>query len=130
MSFSGLKTAVRYYVESPEGAAAEKADVAASFQAAVVDVLMQRLDAAFERKAYTSVVLSGGVAANSALQAALNSWGLRNGVPALVPPPKYCTDNAAMIAAAAAYQGDAVLADALTLTADPNLPFELRAVSS
>lgn len=130
MSFSGLKTAVRYYVESPEGASAEKADVAASFQAAVVDVLMQRLDAAFERKAYTSVVLSGGVAANSALQAALNSWGLRNGVPALVPPPKYCTDNAAMIAAAAAYQGDAVLADALTLTADPNLPFELRAVSS
>jgi N6-L-threonylcarbamoyladenine synthase len=130
MSFSGLKTAVRYYVESPEGASAEKADVAASFQAAVVDVLMQRLDAAFERKAYTSVVLSGGVAANSALQAALNSWGLRNGVPALVPPPKYCTDNAAMIAAAAAYQGDAVLADALTLTADPNLPFELRTVSS
>ena len=130
MSFSGLKTAVRYYVESPEGASAAKADVAASFQAAVVDVLMQRLDAAFERKAYTSVVLSGGVAANSALQAALNSWGLRNGVPALVPPPKYCTDNAAMIAAAAAYQGVAVLADALTLTADPNLPFELRAVSS
>lgn len=125
MSFSGLKTAVRYYVESPEGASAEKADVAASFQAAVVDVLMQRLDAAFERKAYTSVVLSGGVAANSALQAALNAWGMRNGVPALVPPPKYCTDNAAMIAAAASYQGDAVLADALTLTADPNLPFEL-----
>lgn len=125
MSFSGLKTAVRYYVESPEGADAAKADVAASFQSAVVDVLMQRLDAAFERKAYTSVVLSGGVAANSALQAALHDWGRSNGVPAFVPPPKYCTDNAAMIAAAAAYQGDAVLADALTLTADPNLPFEL-----
>jgi N6-L-threonylcarbamoyladenine synthase len=126
MSFSGLKTAVRYFVESDEGASADKADVAASFQAAVVDVLMQRLDAAFERKAYTSVVLSGGVAANSALQAALKAWGMRNGIPALVPPPKYCTDNAAMVAAAAAYQGDAVLADPLTLTADPNLPFELE----
>jgi N6-L-threonylcarbamoyladenine synthase len=124
MSFSGLKTAVRYYVESDEGASAEKADVAASFQAAVVDVLMQRLSAAFERRAYTSVVLSGGVAANSALQAALRDWGARNGIPAFVPPPKYCTDNAAMIAAAADYQGEAVRVDPLTLTADPNLPFE------
>jgi N6-L-threonylcarbamoyladenine synthase len=126
MSFSGLKTAVRYFVESGEGASADKSDVAASFQAAVVDVLMQRLNAAFEREAYTSVVLSGGVAANSALQAALKEWGRRNGVHTLVPPPKYCTDNAAMIAAAAAYQGDAVLADPLTLSADPNLPFELQ----
>lgn len=125
MSFSGLKTAVRYYVESGEGASAEKADVAASFQAAVVDVLMQRLNAAFEQRAYTSVVLSGGVAANSALQAALREWGARNSIPAFVPPPKYCTDNAAMIAAAAAYQGETVRVDPLTLTADPNLPFEL-----
>jgi N6-L-threonylcarbamoyladenine synthase len=125
MSFSGLKTAVRYYVESDEGAGAERADVAASFQAAVIDVLMQRLNAAFEREPYTCVVLSGGVAANSALQAALKEWGTRMGVPAFVPPPKYCTDNAAMIAAAAAHQGDTVRADALTLSADPNLPFEL-----
>ncbi len=125
MSFSGLKTAVRYYVESDEGASADKADVAASFQAAVVDVLVQRLNAAFEREAYTSVVLSGGVAANSALQAALRDWSSRTGVPALIPPPKYCTDNAAMIAAAAAYQGEAVRADPLTLTADANLPFEV-----
>ena len=125
MSFSGLKTAVRYYVESPQGAQAEKADVAASFQSAVVDVLMQRLDAAFEQRAYTSVVLSGGVAANSALQAALRAWSERSGVPAFVPPPKYCTDNAAMIAAAAEYQGDAVRVDPLALTADPNLPFAI-----
>lgn len=126
MSFSGLKTSVRYYVESPQGALTHKADVAASFQAAVVDVLMQRLDQAFERAAYTSVVLSGGVAANSALQAALREWGTRNGIPTFIPPPKYCTDNAAMIAAAAAHQGSAVLVDPLTLSADPNLPFELR----
>jgi N6-L-threonylcarbamoyladenine synthase len=127
MSFSGLKTAVRYYIESAEGAAADKADVAASFQSAVIDVLMQRVDAAFERRGYTSIVLSGGVAANSALQGALRDWSARNGIPALIPPPKYCTDNAAMIAAAADYQGEAVRVDPLALTANPNLPFELAA---
>ncbi len=125
MSFSGLKTAVRYFVESPAGAQAAKADVAASFQAAVIDVLMNRVDAAFERRAYTAIVLSGGVAANSALQAALRAWSQRSGVPAFIPPPKYCTDNAAMIAAAAFQQIDAVRVDPMSLTADPNLPFEL-----
>lgn len=125
MSFSGLKTAVRYFIESPAGSGAAKADVAASFQAAVIDVLMDRVNAAFERRPYTSIVLSGGVAANSALQAALREWSDRTGVPAFIPPPKYCTDNAAMIAAAAAYQGENVRVDPVRLTADPNLPFEL-----
>lgn len=125
MSFSGLKTSVRYYLESPAGAAATKADVAASFQAAVIDVLMHRVQAAFEQRPYTSVVLSGGVAANSALQAALREWSERSGVRAFIPPPKYCTDNAAMIAAAADYQKDAVRVDPLQLSADPNLPFTL-----
>lgn len=127
MSFSGLKTAVRYFIESGEGANAAKPDVAASFQAAVIDVLMQRVQAAFERRPYTGIVLSGGVAANSALQARLRAWSERSGVPAFIPPPKYCTDNAAMIAAAAAHQGEAILVDPMTLTADPNLPFELCA---
>lgn len=125
MSFSGLKTSVRYYLESPAGAAATKADVAASFQAAVIDVLMHRVRAAFEQRPYTSVVLSGGVAANSALQAALREWSERSGVRAFIPPPKYCTDNAAMIAAAADYQNEAVRVDPLQLSADPNLPFTL-----
>jgi N6-L-threonylcarbamoyladenine synthase len=128
MSFSGLKTAVRYFVESDAGKDASKEDVAASFQAAVIDVLMDRVHAAFEKRPYTSVVLSGGVAANSALQAALRSWAERNGVRAFIPPPKYCTDNAAMIAAAAYHQRDAVRADPMTLSADPNLPFELSRV--
>jgi len=125
MSFSGLKTAVRYFVESEDGAKARKEDVAASFQSAVVDVLIDRVDAAFSQKPYTSVVLSGGVAANSALQAALTAWGKRSGADVFIPPPKYCTDNAAMIAGAAAHQGLAVKADPLTLSADPNLKFEL-----
>jgi N6-L-threonylcarbamoyladenine synthase len=124
LSFSGLKTSVRYFLESDAGREAKRDDVAASFQAAVVDVLMARLKAAFERDSYEAVALSGGVAANSALQAAFRSWTQCNGIPAFIPPPKYCTDNAAMIAAAAYHQRDRMRADPLTLCADPNLPFE------
>ncbi len=123
LSFSGLKTSVRYFLESEAGREAKPEDVAASFQAAVVDVLIARVDRAFASGSYRAVVLSGGVAANSALQHALRAWSERNGIPAFIPPPKYCTDNAAMIAAVAAYQNGAVLADPLTLSADPNLPF-------
>ncbi len=126
LSFSGLKTSVRYFLESEAGRNASPQDVAASFQAAVVDVLIARVDSAFERATYTGVVLSGGVAANSGLQAALRAWAETCGVAALIPPPKYCTDNAAMIAAAAFYQGDAVLVDPITLSANPNLPFSFE----
>ena len=124
LSFSGLKTSVRYFLESEAGREAKREDVAASFQAAVVDVLMARLQAAHERDHYNAVTLSGGVAANTALQTAFRSWSERNGIAAFVPPPQYCTDNAAMIAAAAYHQGEAALADPLALSADPNLPFE------
>ena len=126
MSFSGLKTAVRYFLESPGGKDATIENVAASFQAAIVDVLIDRVRKAVDRQNYNAVVLSGGVAANSALQAAISAWGKRTGIPTFIPPPKYCTDNAAMIAAAAAFQGDAVAVNPLTLSADPNLPFALQ----
>jgi N6-L-threonylcarbamoyladenine synthase len=129
-SFSGLKTSVRYFLESAAGREAAPADVAASFQAAVVDALMTQLQAAFERARYNAVVVSGGVAANSALASAVTAWSRRDGVPVFIPPPKYCTDNAAMIAAAAFYQRDATRADPLSMTADPNLPFVLTAPSS
>ena len=125
LSFSGLKTSVRYFLESEAGRDAAREDVAASFQAAVVDVLMARVQSAYERGSYKAAVLSGGVAANSALRDRFRAWAERNGVTAYIPPPKYCTDNAAMIAAAAYYQGDAALVDPLTLCADPNLPFEI-----
>jgi N6-L-threonylcarbamoyladenine synthase len=123
MSFSGIKTNVKYFLESPVGKAAKPADVAASFQAAVVDVLMDRLNRAAQREAYKGVVLSGGVAANSALRAAFLAWGERTGIPAHIPHMRFCTDNAAMIAAAADRQGEAVRADAMTLSADPSLRF-------
>jgi N6-L-threonylcarbamoyladenine synthase len=125
LSFSGLKTSVRYFLESDAGRTATPEDVAASFQAAVVDVLVARVRAAFERAGYRALVLSGGVAANSALQAAIRDWGDRSGVSVFVPPPMYCTDNAAMIAAAAYYQRAIARADALALSADPNLTFEI-----
>jgi N6-L-threonylcarbamoyladenine synthase len=125
MSFSGLKTSVRYFLESDEGKHANRADVAASFQAAVLDVLMSRVQRAFAAHPYNALVLSGGVAANSALQQRVRDWSARSGVPAFIPPPKYCTDNAAMIAAAAYHQRAFTAVDAMTLSADPNLPFAL-----
>jgi N6-L-threonylcarbamoyladenine synthase len=127
MSFSGVKTAVKYFLESEPGRSAAPADVAASFQAAVVDVLIDRLERAAIRAPYKAAVLSGGVAANSALRAAFEAWSQRTGIPGLIPSLRFCTDNAAMIAAAADRQGPAVLADPLELAADPNLPFVLPA---
>jgi N6-L-threonylcarbamoyladenine synthase len=121
MSFSGVKTSARYLLEKePER---NHADVAASFQAAVVDVLIDRLARAAKAAPYTCAVLSGGVAANSALQTAFAEWGKRSGLAGYIPAKRYCTDNAAMIAAAADRQGESVRVDPATLTADPNLAF-------
>jgi N6-L-threonylcarbamoyladenine synthase len=129
-SFSGLKTSVRYFLEGapgareqPRGANARPADIAASFQAAVVDALIDRTRRALEGAPYRGAVLSGGVAANSLLRNRFERLCAGRGLPAFVPPLRYCTDNAAMIAAAADRQGSAVRADPMRLTPDPNLPF-------
>ncbi len=124
-SFSGLKTSVRYFLERPEGRTAKPADVAASFQAAVVDMLIEKTRRALEGGAFRGAVLSGGVAANAPLRTAFEALCARLGIPAFVPELRYSTDNAAMIAAAADRQGEAVEADTLTLSADPDLPFDL-----
>jgi len=121
MSFSGVKTSARYLLEKEPDR--NRADVAASFQAAVVDVLVDRLARAATDATYTSAVLSGGVAANSALQSAFRAWSERTGIPGYIPERRFCTDNAAMIAAAADRQGELVRADPMTLTANPNLAF-------
>jgi N6-L-threonylcarbamoyladenine synthase len=123
MSFSGLKTSVRYFLQSDEGRRARRADVAASFQAAVVEVLIDRTARALEAGEYRALVLSGGVAANGALQRAFRALAQRRGVPAFVPERRFCTDNAAMIAAAAQRRGESARVDPKTLTADPNLRF-------
>jgi len=129
LSFSGLKTAARRFIESPAGQAMSHNDIAASFQAAIVDVLVDRVNRASTRANYRSVVLSGGVAANSGLQQAIRSWSERSGIPVHIPPLRFCTDNAAMIAAVADRQSAHVSADPMTLTANPQLPFTFPALS-
>jgi N6-L-threonylcarbamoyladenine synthase len=98
-SFSGLKTAVLHQVRrGPEVAVG---DLAASFQAAVVDVLTDKLAAAADTIDAGTLVLGGGVAANSALRASIAELAATTDRVALLPPPDLCTDNAAMIAATA-----------------------------
>jgi N6-L-threonylcarbamoyladenine synthase len=106
-SFSGLKTAVVQHMRA-DGAAGENgeeheavADVAASFQAAVVDQLVSKLLAAADEAGATTLVLGGGVAANSALRARVAEVAEATGRRVFLPPSELCTDNAAMIAATA-----------------------------
>jgi N6-L-threonylcarbamoyladenine synthase len=120
-SFSGLKTAVRYHLDAhPEDALTRSADVAASFQAAVVDVLCAKTLRAARALGVKTVALAGGVSANSLLRSQLRSLGQVEGLRVLVPPLAYCTDNAAMIACAAYYRGDLARVSPDELRADPN----------
>ena len=97
-SFSGLKTAVLHLVQSFEGKRLPVADIAASFQAAVTDVLVEKtVSAAAEFDAH-QILLAGGVAANTHLR---KSMLARADGPVRIPPPKLCVDNGAMIASAA-----------------------------
>jgi N6-L-threonylcarbamoyladenine synthase len=100
-SFSGLKTALLYTIRELGEAGTERrgADLAASYQQAIVDALLQRTRAALERGSARRLAIGGGVAANSELRKAVADLG----VPVWVPPVELCTDNAAMIAAAARF---------------------------
>ena len=104
-SFSGLKTALVYAVRDlgPERTVERRADLAASFQRAVVDALMLKLEQALEQTGARRVAIGGGVAANSELRARVAALCERDGLALKVPPPALCTDNAAMIASAARY---------------------------
>ncbi len=124
-SFSGLKTAVVRTVERQPGALS--ADVAASFQAAVVDVLLTKTARAMAATSARSVCLAGGVAANSALRAGTAALADRLGVPAYLPSPAMCTDNAAMVAAAGAWRLAHDGPSPMGLGADPALFLPLTA---
>lgn len=120
-SFSGLKTAVRYHLEEhPSDAAERAADVAASFQSAVVDVLCAKTIRAARELGAATVALAGGVSANSLLRSELRRRGDAAGIRVLLPALAYCTDNAAMIAAAGYYRGAAARVRPEELRADPN----------
>ncbi len=102
-SFSGLKTSLLTCVGSMDGSPAGErlSDVAASFQEAVVDALVQRTKRALERFEVKSFACAGGVSLNKVLRKKLTVLSARTGVPLLLSPPELCTDNAAMIAGAA-----------------------------
>jgi N6-L-threonylcarbamoyladenine synthase len=104
-SFSGLKTALLHHVRRngvPEGSAL--ADLCASYQEAIVRALVEKAFRAARRLQFDRVVLSGGVAANSRLRAAVAERAAEyEGMQVFLPPPRHCTDNAAMIAVAATH---------------------------
>jgi N6-L-threonylcarbamoyladenine synthase len=104
-SFSGLKTSLLYRVRDlgEEETAHRRADLAASYQRAIVDVLLARVRGALAREGIGRLAIGGGVAANSELRSSVERLCAELGVDLWVPPVSLCTDNAAMIAAAARF---------------------------
>jgi N6-L-threonylcarbamoyladenine synthase len=120
-SFSGLKTAVARYIEShPE---ASQADVAAGFQEAVADVLTLKAVRAAQELNVKTLLIAGGVAANSRLRELAEERCAANGLTLRIPRPRLCTDNGAMIASFAAHLIAAGAAPSpLDAASDPGLP--------
>ena len=126
-SFSGLKTSVLYYLnrfDEQERAAhldTHLNDIAASFQAAVVDVLVGAICDAVRSTGICAVAIVGGVSANSALRQAVRAAGTAEGFEVFIPKPVYSVDNAAMIAVTGHFKWAAGYESPLTLSASPNL---------
>lgn len=122
-SFSGLKTAVLNYVNqsSQKGEEIGKADLAASFQRAVVDILISRILQAVDEKQVKTVILSGGVAANGRFRELLKERLEPIGVDLFFPPPVLCTDNGAMIGSVGYFMYENGEFAGMDLNAVPNL---------
>lgn len=122
-SFSGLKTAVINYVHHQEqiGEGYDRNDVAAAFQAAVIDVLTAKTARLIGRTGIHTFCLSGGVASNEPLRRSLRAMCERRAVRFFVPPAILCTDNAAMIGSAGYYHYCRRGASGLDFTCDPDL---------
>lgn len=125
-SFSGLKTAVLNYLNSQKMAQNEinPYDVAASFQAAVIDVLVEKSIRLLKERNRDKIVLSGGVAANKPLRDLMEAKIKNMGIKLYYPPLDLCTDNAAMIASAGYYNYLKSGGDSLYLDVYPNLGLE------
>lgn len=123
-SFSGTKTGVLNYVNSEKQAGREICvpDVAASFQQAILDVIVSKTLGAAVKNGQDKIVMAGGVASNSKLRAMMAEACQREGLKLYYPSPVLCTDNAAMIGCAAYYKYKAGFTDDLHLDAIPHLP--------
>lgn len=119
-SFSGLKTSVLYTVQELKNNI-PIADIAASFQEAVIDVLLKKTFKAARNNGINKIVLAGGVVANSRLRQKAKSLGKKYNYEILIPPLEFCTDNAAMIAMAGYYKILNGEISSLELEAVPNL---------
>ncbi|MDR1952961.1 MAG: tRNA (adenosine(37)-N6)-threonylcarbamoyltransferase complex transferase subunit TsaD [Clostridiales Family XIII bacterium] len=124
-SFSGIKTGVLNYVntERQAGRPINLADVAASFQASVVDVVVAKTQLAIDRAGYKTLTVGGGVASNSLLRRRLTEACDAAGVKLYIPSPIFCTDNAAMIACAA--HCDYIAGKVSSLNLDAKANFQL-----
>jgi N6-L-threonylcarbamoyladenine synthase len=121
-SFAGLKSAV---LRARESGRYRAEDIAASFQQAVVDCLVDRTERAIAAAdGATALVVAGGVAANQAIRAAMTQLAEANGLPFVAPPLWLCTDNAAMIAWAGALRFEAGLIDGLDAPARARWPLD------
>lgn len=122
-SFSGLKSAVLNYLNSCEmkGIEVNRADVAASFQKAVVDVLVEHSLNAVKEYGFDKFAIAGGVASNSSLRAAFEAACRRQNIVFYHPSPVFCTDNAAMIGVAGYYEYIRGMRSGYDLNAVPNL---------
>jgi N6-L-threonylcarbamoyladenine synthase len=127
-SFSGLKTAVARYLESVPNYV--RADVAASFQESIVDVLMLKALAACKESGIDSLVIAGGVAANSRLRAVAAARCEKAGITLRIPAPGLCTDNGAMVASLGSLMAAAGRAPSpVAFDADSSLPVEVVSLS-
>lgn len=122
-SFSGLKSAVLNHINHAKmmGEEIHVPDLAASFQNAVVDVLVSKAVLAAKEFGYTKLAIAGGVASNSALRSAMKEACEKEGIQFYYPSPVYCTDNAAMIGVAAYYEYINGVRSGWDLNAVPNL---------
>ncbi|MDR2648958.1 MAG: tRNA (adenosine(37)-N6)-threonylcarbamoyltransferase complex transferase subunit TsaD [Clostridiales bacterium] len=122
-SFSGLKSAVLNYLNKQRmaGAAFSKADVAASFQKAVVDVLTDKALSACLALNINTLALAGGVSSNSALRESMRLACEKNNIALFAPPPVFCTDNAAMIASCGYFRWKQGKISSLDLNANPDI---------